>query len=146
MNKESPGKKRQVYLKQVDHIFVTIKNWLNEEKFKLTVVPIEIIEEGDSYLISSLIIETCAGKQVAHLKPKGTNVILAEGLIEVESGWENEHLIYLPAGGPKAQDDLGNEYLVYAGIEQAGWYWDRLHTHPHLLNQVVFWELLSWIS
>ena len=136
----------QRYQQRLDHLYDNIKKWVEKENFIVTTYSSEIFEESESYLASALLIHTHGGKVLAHLKPQGVSVVLAEGLVEVENWWENEHLIYLPAGGPHIKDECGVQQVVYDGVEQAGWYWDRLNTCPHLLNKTVFLELLNWIS
>lgn len=136
----------QRYQQRLNHLYDNIKKWVEGEEFIVTTFSVEIFEEGEHYVAPALRVQTMGGKILASLKPQGASIVLAEGLVEVENWWENEHLIYLPAGGPQIRDDCGTQQLIYEGIEQEGWYWDRLNTCPHFLNKTVFLELLSWVE
>ncbi len=139
--------RKKIYLQRVNQLYANIRNWLKDENLVFSVKPTEIYEELGHYIVPFLSIKTADGELLAEMKPAGTAVIMAEGLIEV-IGFDNDYVEYLLAGGPTVIDPTGKKRFIYQGIDVDGWYWNhRLKTNPTLINdKTSFLEMITWVS
>ncbi len=146
----TPDDKKDIYLQHVNYFYNNIKNWLQNEP--LVVVekpPIKIYEEDlGTYYANTLSIKTADNKIVVDVKPIGACVVMAEGLIELESWLGKEYIVYMPTGGPTITEPSGIERPIYHGIDAEGWYWieDSRRTKAYKMNKALLLELITMVT
>jgi hypothetical protein len=139
---------QQIYLQRVNQLHSNIKNWLLNEPFILETGNLELIESLETYQATRLAIKTENGETLANLFPKGTSVLLGEGLVEMEGILGTESIIYMLKDGLIITDRYGKNRPMYKGIDKDGWYWieDSYRNKAHLINQTIFLDLLTLVS
>jgi len=146
--------KIHLYLKRVEHLYRPIKQWLTEEQLLFVPNKMDTIEQLATYKTTQLSIKTQTGKTLGKIKPKGSRVILGEGLIEIEGWLGKESLVYMIKNGLKITkpDRHNSDKLItvpmYKGIDIDGWYWieDSRRNRAHLLDKSLFLELITFVS
>jgi len=146
--------KIHLYLERVEQLYTPIKQWLTEEQLLFVPSQMETIEQLATYKTTQLSIKTQAGKTLGKIKPKGSRVILGEGLIEIEGWLGKESLVYMIKNGLKITkpDRHNSDKLItvpmYKGIDIDGWYWieDSRRNRAHLLDKSLFFELITFVS
>jgi hypothetical protein len=99
------------YRKRVGELYDTVEAWIKERSPKASTrrTPIEVEERMPGpYKIDSLEIEDPALKRVVWLRPKGCNVVGAEGVVEVGSDLSHETLVYVSEAGPAMTMQIGS--------------------------------------
>ncbi len=139
---------QQIYLQRVNQLYTNMKNWLQNEPFILETGNMEEIEALGHYQATRLSIKTEKGEILANLFPKGTSVLLGEGLIEMEGTVGTESIIYMLKDGLIITDRYGKNRPMYKGINEDGWYWieDSYRNKAHLINQTISLDLLTLVS
>ena len=139
---------QQIYLQRVNQLHTNMKNWLQNEPFILENDNIEVMEALGHYQAVRLSIKTENGDTLANLFPKGTSVLLGEGLIEMEGTVGTESIIYMLKDGLIITDRYGKNRPMYKGIDEDGWYWieDSYRNKAHLINKTIFLDLLTLVS
>lgn len=142
--------KQQIYLQRVNQLYDQIKHWLSNDTLQVVVGPPVTLQEPElgTYSANLLTIETPDGDVAIQLKPRGANIVMAEGLIELESWLGKENLVYMPTGGPTLTTPTGVERAIYQGIDREGWYWieDSRRTKAYPINKTLLLELITMVS
>jgi len=152
--REQIEQKKQLYLQRVNQLYTNVKGWLKDEKLILVFADLEIIDALGSYESSSLTVKSPTGKKLAEFQPKGTSVVLAEGLINVEGWLGIEYLAYMIDGGPcltKMASDAEDKWIkepYYSAIIVDGWYWiDGTHKDSaHRIDKELLLKLIFHVS
>ncbi|GEM_PF-6992650 len=127
------------YLQRIFKLYQQVESWLAQDStLKVDRNWIEIQAGEQSYQVPTLSVQRPNGPIVMELKPLGYSLPLSEGVLSVENWWEMEQLIFL------SEKEIGSS--IYEGVQQSGWYWERLNRRPHYLNQTTFWELVHWVD
>ncbi len=150
----NPGNPAPVYLERVEQLYLSIKPWLAEEQLLFVSSQIDVIEQRASYKTIQLSIKAQENKTLAETKPKGSRVLLGEGLVEIEGWLGKESLIYMIKDGLQMTkpDRYDSNKLItvpmYKGIDADGWYWieNSRRNRAHLLNKSLFLELITFVS
>lgn len=142
--------KKQLYLQRVNQLYNQIKHWLSDDTLQVVEGPPVTLQESElgTYSAKVLAIETPEGDVAIQFKPRGANIVMAEGLIELESWLGKEYLVYMRTGGPTLTTPTGVERPIYQGIDTEGWYWieDSRRIKAHLLNKTLLLELITMVS
>ncbi|QTA78107.1 Uncharacterized protein dnl_03190 [Desulfonema limicola] len=145
------------YLNNVYELYKNIKVWLKEKNLLFKEQDIEIYEENSGkYHVSKLLVTDEKNNQIAEILPVGAWTIGADGRIDLTGKFDQQILIYLKnnsnhlstASANKENGELKNNYSLYKGVDQDGWYWIEYTRFgkAHVLNKGLFFDLLSEIS
>lgn len=136
---------KQLYLQRVNHFYQQVRNWYTEKNFRFSTEERIFRDKLGTYQSALLAIKTQEEELLAKLVPMGASSLLGEGVIEIINWLREEHIVYLPLGGPTIMLPSGERQPTLKGVNQEGWYWledpctrqTRLVDKDRLLNLIT---------
>jgi hypothetical protein len=149
INEQQANKQKiQLYLGRVNDFFSQINDWFKDD-LEVTTFPIQVGETLGTYEAPAIDIrEKGQTESLANITPKGANVILTEGMLEMKGWIDRAHFDYMINGGPQVTMVPGKKLPMFKGINQDGWYWivNPVTRTTRFADKSLLLELITLVS
>jgi len=140
------------YCTRVEELYEAVRQWLPGEIFEFGREKTWLNEEGIGYFTEKLVLKDKTQGVVATLVPKGSQVIGAEGRVDVVGKYDVTPLVWLKENGPSlsssANESPRKVRHFFNNIETEGWYWieDARRGRAHAVTSDLLRELLAQVA
>ena len=151
-----PKGRPKEYQAKLAALYSEIKRWVEPLGIQAHQYQVQLLEEAFGAYVASGMKLYLNNRLLAELKPIGAAIIGASGRVDFIGSVATATIVYLEKGGPRItitttgarSSQTSRGPMLFAGINQSGWYWIKDHKSSKALplHKELCLTLLSSVS